>query len=237
MCHPGWGRARAEAQHLKDLARLRGVRDRIDREYARPLDVEALAHDADMPAGQLARRFRRAYGRSPHAYVTARRIERAAALMCRDDLGTHVRLRACDTPTTGFRGFALSLTVSQPSVVNGYVEAAVGAGAAGLKPAAKSLPGYGGVVRAPDGTVWKVATSGKKDEGPAAVEFDETVSCSEPARPSPTRTGSPGKPATGLPAGPDEREPVRAVRARISGPCRSPASSRSSAVRDPRRSP
>ncbi|MFE2142690.1 glyoxalase [Streptomyces sp. NPDC059456] len=90
-------------------------------------------------------------------------------------LGAHVRLRACDTPTTGFRGFALSLTVSQPSVVDGYVEAAVGAGATVLKPAAKSFWGYGGVVRAPDGTIWKIATSQKKDKGPAALTFDSMV--------------------------------------------------------------
>lgn len=81
MCHPAWGRARAEAQHLSDLARLRRVRDRIDREHARPLDVEALARGAGMAAGHLGRRFRLAYGRSPYAYLTARRAERAAVLL------------------------------------------------------------------------------------------------------------------------------------------------------------
>ncbi|MGW7198190.1 AraC family transcriptional regulator [Streptomyces chryseus] len=79
MCHPSWGRARAAAQHLSDLARLRRVRDRIDREYARPLNVEALARGADMPAGQLSRQFRLAYGKSPHAYVSARRTTRFPA--------------------------------------------------------------------------------------------------------------------------------------------------------------
>ncbi|GAA3265604.1 AraC family transcriptional regulator [Streptomyces lavendulae] len=79
MCHPAWGRARAAAQHLDDLARLRRVRDRIDREYARPLDVEALARDAGLPAGDLGRRFRLAYGLSPYAYLLARRAERATA--------------------------------------------------------------------------------------------------------------------------------------------------------------
>ncbi|MFD5100940.1 helix-turn-helix transcriptional regulator [Streptomyces albidochromogenes] len=73
MCHPSWGRARVAARHLSDLARLRRVRDRLDREYARPLDVEALARGADMPAGQLSRQFRLAYGKSPYAYVMARR--------------------------------------------------------------------------------------------------------------------------------------------------------------------
>ncbi|SEQ89816.1 helix-turn-helix transcriptional regulator [Streptomyces radiopugnans] len=87
MCHPAWGRALAQARRLEDLARLRRVRDRIDREYALPLDVEALARGAGMPAGHLARQFRLAYGRSPYAYLTARRIERAAALLLRGGLG------------------------------------------------------------------------------------------------------------------------------------------------------
>ncbi|MFE2479455.1 AraC family transcriptional regulator [Streptomyces sp. NPDC059389] len=78
MCNPAWGRALTEAQRLKDFARLRRVRDRIDREYARPLDVEALARGAGMAAGQLGREFRLAYGKSPYDYLTARRIERAA---------------------------------------------------------------------------------------------------------------------------------------------------------------
>lgn len=75
MCLPAWGRARTAAQHLSDLTRLRRVRDRIDREYAQPLDVVALARDVRMPAGQLSRQFRLAYGRSPYAYLTMRRIE------------------------------------------------------------------------------------------------------------------------------------------------------------------
>lgn len=79
MCLPAWGRARIAAQHLSDLARLRRVRDRIDREYAQPLNVEALARGAGMPAGQLSRQFRLAYGKSPYAYLMARRIERAHA--------------------------------------------------------------------------------------------------------------------------------------------------------------
>jgi AraC-like DNA-binding protein len=77
----------AEAQRLDDLARLRRVRDRIDREYAQPLDVEALARDAHMSAGHLSRRFRAAYGESPYSYLMTRRIERAMALLRRGDLG------------------------------------------------------------------------------------------------------------------------------------------------------
>ncbi len=86
MCHPSWMRARAAAQQLRDLARLRRVRDRIDREYAQPLDVEALARGAHMSAGHLSRQFRRAYGESPYAYLMTRRIERAMALLRRGDL-------------------------------------------------------------------------------------------------------------------------------------------------------
>src|SRR5438445_10044751 len=73
-------------QHLRDLARLRRVRDRIDRDYARPLDVEALARAAHMSAGHLSREFRLAYGESPYSYLMTRRIERAMALLRRGDL-------------------------------------------------------------------------------------------------------------------------------------------------------
>jgi AraC-like DNA-binding protein len=86
MCHPSWTRALTSAQRLHDLTRLRRVRDRIDREYAQPLDVEALASGAYMSAGHLSREFRRAYGESPYAYLMTRRIERAMALLRRGDL-------------------------------------------------------------------------------------------------------------------------------------------------------
>jgi AraC-like DNA-binding protein len=76
----------AAAQHLSDLVRLRRVRDRMDREYAQPLDVEALARGANMSAGHLSREFRLAYGESPYGYLMTRRIERAMALLRRGDL-------------------------------------------------------------------------------------------------------------------------------------------------------
>jgi AraC-like DNA-binding protein len=76
----------AAAQRLRDLAWLRRVRDRIDREYAQPLDVEALARGAYMSAGHLSRQFRAAYGESPYGYLMTRRIERAMALLRRGDL-------------------------------------------------------------------------------------------------------------------------------------------------------
>ncbi len=76
----------AAAQHLRDLARLRRVRDRIDREYEQPLDVEALARGAYMSAGHLSREFRLAYGETPYGYLMTRRVERAMALLRRGDL-------------------------------------------------------------------------------------------------------------------------------------------------------
>jgi AraC-like DNA-binding protein len=75
-----------EAQHLSDLTLLRRVRDRIDREYDQPLDVEALARGVGLSAGHLSRQFRLAYGESVYAYLMTRRIERAMALLRRGDL-------------------------------------------------------------------------------------------------------------------------------------------------------
>jgi AraC-like DNA-binding protein len=80
------GGAPAEQQRLRDLALLRRVRDRIDREYAQPLNVEALARDAHMSAGHLSRSFKAAYGESVYSYLMTRRIERAMALLRRGDL-------------------------------------------------------------------------------------------------------------------------------------------------------
>src|SRR6185369_14547233 len=75
-----------DAHRLADLVRLRRVKDRIDREFAQPLDVEALARGAHMSAGHLSREFRAAYGESPYSYLMTRRIERAMTLLRRGDL-------------------------------------------------------------------------------------------------------------------------------------------------------
>jgi transcriptional regulator GlxA family with amidase domain len=76
----------AAERHLEELAALRRVRDRMDREYAEPLNVEALARGANMSAGHLSRQFKVAYGESPYSYLMTRRIERAMALLRRGDL-------------------------------------------------------------------------------------------------------------------------------------------------------
>lgn len=90
-------------------------------------------------------------------------------------LGAPLHLLPSQKETSGFRAFTLSLLVSQPGTVDSLVAGALDAGAVPLKPVKKSLWGYGGVVQAPDGTIWKVATSAKKDSGPATREIDEIV--------------------------------------------------------------
>ena len=90
-------------------------------------------------------------------------------------LDDRLRLRAGDSPTSGFRGCTLSLVVGQPSGVDSLVGTALDAGAEVLKPVAKSFWGYGGVVRAPDGTIWKIASSSKKNTGPATRDIERLV--------------------------------------------------------------
>ncbi|MBD7919660.1 helix-turn-helix transcriptional regulator [Cellulomonas sp. Sa3CUA2] len=79
------GTTRGDA-HLQELRLLRTVRDRMDRDYAQPLDVEALARGVHMSAGHLSRRFRAAFGESPYSYLMTRRVERAMTLLRRGDL-------------------------------------------------------------------------------------------------------------------------------------------------------
>jgi len=90
-------------------------------------------------------------------------------------LGPQVRARASQAPTAGFRGFTMSLVVSQPATVDSLFGAALDAGATTLKPAAKGFWGYGGVLLDPDGTIWKIATSSKKNTGPATRQVDDIV--------------------------------------------------------------
>src|SRR3989442_3481725 len=123
----------ASAQHLRDLARLRRVRDRIDREYAQPLDVEALARGVHMSAGHLSHEFKLAYGEPPYSYLMTRRIERAMALLDRGDLSvTEVCFAVgCSSlgtlstrftalvgmPPSTYRGHEARSTVGMPSCV------------------------------------------------------------------------------------------------------------------------
>nr|WP_203596689.1 helix-turn-helix transcriptional regulator [Actinomadura bangladeshensis] len=99
---------------MRDLARLRRVRDRIDREYARPLDVEALARGAHMSAGHLSRQFRRAYGESPYGYLMTRRIERAMALLRRGDLSVTEVCHAVGCASLGTFGTRFTELVGMP---------------------------------------------------------------------------------------------------------------------------
>ena len=89
--------------------------------------------------------------------------------------GVPLDVVASDAPSSGFRGFTISLTVSQPANVHALYDSAVRAGATVLKPVAKSLWGHGGTFRAPDGAIWNIATSAKKDAGPAAREWEHVV--------------------------------------------------------------
>ncbi len=127
----------AAAQHLRDLAVLRRVKDRIDREYAQPLDVEALARGANMSAGHLSREFRAAYGESPYSYLMTRRIERSMSLLRRGDLSvTEVCFAVgCSSlgtfstrftelvgmPPSVYRSEATSATVGMPPCVSKQV--------------------------------------------------------------------------------------------------------------------
>ncbi|WP_181779306.1 glyoxalase [Pseudonocardia pini] len=112
-------------------------------------------------------------------FVTVEAADAAAAetfyATAFDVVGDRVRVRASQEPSTGFRGFTLSLIVSRPADADSLVDSARHAGATVLKPASKSLWGYGGAVQAPDGTVWTVASSTKKNSGPATRGIDAIV--------------------------------------------------------------
>ena len=79
----GWEHAVVD---LDELRRLRRVRDRMDREYAQPLDVPSLARTALMSTAHFSRRFREAYSETPYSYLMTRRLERAKALLRRGDM-------------------------------------------------------------------------------------------------------------------------------------------------------
>jgi AraC-like DNA-binding protein len=117
----------AAEQRLADLARLRRVRDRIDREYAQPLDVESLARGVNMSAGHLSRQFRLAYGESPYGYLMTRRIERAMALLRRGDLSVTEACFAVGFQSLGTFSTRFTELVGEPPSV--YRRRAAGAAA------------------------------------------------------------------------------------------------------------
>ena len=127
MCHPSRMHALAAAQRRSDLTRLRRVRDRIDREYAQPLDIEALARGVHMSAGHLSRQFRLAYGEPPYAYLMTRRIERAMALLCRGDLSVTEVCFAVDCSSLGTFSTRFTELVGMPPST--YQRQATGAAA------------------------------------------------------------------------------------------------------------
>lgn len=81
MCQPSWRRALIAEQRRRELVLLRRVWDRINREYAQELDVEALGRSVPLSAGDLDHQFRQAFGESPYGYLVTRRVERASAGM------------------------------------------------------------------------------------------------------------------------------------------------------------
>ena len=120
--------APASDPRLNDLVRLRRVRDRIDREYAQPLDVEALARDAHMSAGHLSRRFKQAYGESPYSYLMTRRIERAMALLQRGDLSVTEVCFAVGCSSLGTFSTRFTELVGMPPSAYAREESPAGAG-------------------------------------------------------------------------------------------------------------
>jgi AraC-like DNA-binding protein len=124
----------AAEQRLRDLARLRRVRDRIDREYAQPLDVEALACGVHMSAGHLSREFKLAYGESPYGYLMTRRIERAMALLRRGDLSVTEVCFAVGCASLGTFSTRFTELVGMPPSVYRRRAAAAAAATAGMPP-------------------------------------------------------------------------------------------------------
>src|SRR3954468_18274644 len=88
-------------------------------------------------------------------------------------LSDKILVQEAAAPGAGFRGYTISLVVSQPGVVDAYVAAALAAGGTVVKPVRKSFWGYGGVVQAPDGALWKFACSAKKDSGPNVLTYQD----------------------------------------------------------------
>lgn len=112
------------------------------------------------------------------SYVTIETSDPAAAekfYAAAFGLDGQIRVRASDEPTSGFRGYTLSLVVSQPSTVDSLTQSALENGATELKAPEKSFWGYGSAVQAPDGAIWTIASSSKKDTAPWNRDIDDVV--------------------------------------------------------------
>jgi AraC-like DNA-binding protein len=118
----------ADERRLRDLERLRRVRDRIDREYAQPLDVDSLARGVHLSAGHLSRQFRTAFGESPYSYLMTRRIERAMALLRRGDLSVTEVCFAVGCSSLGTFSTRFTELVGMPPSVYRECEAGATAG-------------------------------------------------------------------------------------------------------------
>ncbi|WP_395295346.1 helix-turn-helix transcriptional regulator [Kitasatospora hibisci] len=170
MGRPEW--RRAQAQRLDDLARLRRVRDRIDREYAQPLNVEELAREVHMSSGHLSRQFRAAYGESPYAYLMTRRIERAAALLRRGDLSVTEVCFAVGCASLGTFTTRFTELVGMPPGAFRRQAAAAAAAAVAAEPDAAGTGGAAGPTITVEGmpacVAKQVARPVRNREAPAA---------------------------------------------------------------------
>lgn len=107
--------------------------------------------------------------------LEAEDVDAATAFYEALGLADRIQSTGASAPTGGFGGYTLSLVVAGPAQVDGYVRAATQTGAELVKEPSKSLWGYGGAFRAPDGSVWTVASSSKKDQRPAEMCYDDLV--------------------------------------------------------------
>lgn len=133
-------------EELTNLAHLRRARDHMDREYARPLDVPAMARVALMSPAHFSRQFRAAYGETPYSYLMTRRIERAKALLRRGDLSvTEVCFAVGCTSLGSFSSRFTELVGETPSAYRAREHA--GATVPACITRARSRPGRNGEAR------------------------------------------------------------------------------------------
>lgn len=163
-------------QRLRDLARLRRVRDRIDREYAQPLDVTALAAGVHVSAGHLSREFKAAYGESVYAYLMTRRIERAKALLRRGDLSVTDVCFAVGCSSLGTFSTRFTELVGVPPSV--YRRRAAASDAGSPAPAESRTAAAAGTAHgAAPGTASGAASAAEAGAVPGAERLDGLPAC------------------------------------------------------------